>query len=69
MLKIRFRKVFNLAFQAVSCYPSRVTKELFDSCMTNFKSTEKIHVTIMIAEAKIQAQLLYALKAVNEYLK
>ena len=37
--------------------------------MTDFKPSEKIHVTLMIAEAKIQAQLLYALRAVDDYLK
>jgi len=68
-LRFLFDEPLRKFVKAIACYPSKITKDLYDSCMKNFMESEKIHVTIMAAEAKIQAELLYALRAVNSYLK
>ncbi|TGZ31901.1 Sestrin-like protein [Temnothorax longispinosus] len=46
------------------CYPERVTKRDYDRVMREFKHSEKVHVNLMILEARMQAELLYALRAV-----
>ncbi|CAB0033965.1 unnamed protein product [Trichogramma brassicae] len=50
------------------CYPERVTKRDYDRVMREFKHSEKVHVCLMILEARMQAELLYALRAVMRYM-
>ncbi|XP_043495614.1 uncharacterized protein LOC122519895 [Polistes fuscatus] len=50
------------------CYPERVTKKDYDRVMREFKHSEKVHVNLMILEARMQAELLYALRAVMRYM-
>ncbi|KAK0085414.1 hypothetical protein PV325_005262 [Microctonus aethiopoides] len=45
------------------CYPERVTKRDYNRVMREFKHSEKVHVSLMILEARMQAELLYALRA------
>lgn len=50
------------------CFPSRVRKEDCDRVMPEFWRSEKIHVNLMITEARMQASLLYALRAVMKFM-
>ncbi|KAL8578136.1 hypothetical protein ACOMHN_055455 [Nucella lapillus] len=54
--------------KTITCYPERVTKKDYESVMREFKHSEKVHVNFMITEARMQAELLYALRAVNRYM-
>lgn len=37
--------------------------------MKGFRSSEKVHVIIMVAEARLQAEILYAMRTLMEYMK
>ncbi|BES88051.1 PA26 p53-induced protein (sestrin) [Nesidiocoris tenuis] len=50
------------------CYPERVTRKDYDRVLREFKHSEKVHVNIMVLEARMQAELLYALRAVMRYM-
>nr|CAD7452350.1 unnamed protein product [Timema tahoe] len=50
------------------CYPERVTKKDYDRVLREFKHSEKVHVNLMVLEARMQAELLYALRAVMRYM-
>jgi sestrin len=50
--------------KTVCCYPERITKTDYDNVMREFKHSEKVHVNLMIMEAKLQAELLYGLRTV-----
>jgi hypothetical protein len=54
--------------KTVCCFPSRVRKEDQDRVMPEFWRSEKIHVNLMITEARMQASLLYALRAVMKFM-
>ncbi|KAG1659629.1 Sestrin-1 [Nymphon striatum] len=54
--------------KTVCCYPEKTTKKEYDSVMREFKHSEKVHVNLMILEARLQAELLYALRAVMQYM-
>lgn len=54
--------------KTVCCYPERTTKKDYDSVMREFKHSEKVHVNLMALEARFQAELLYALRAVMRYM-
>ncbi|CAH1407802.1 unnamed protein product [Nezara viridula] len=54
--------------KSVCCFPERVTKVDYDRVLREFKHSEKVHVNIMVLEARMQAELLYALRAVMRYM-
>ncbi|PVD28225.1 hypothetical protein C0Q70_10812 [Pomacea canaliculata] len=54
--------------KTVTCYPERIARKDYDGVMREFKHSEKVHVNLMITEARMQAELLYALRAVNRYM-
>ncbi|XP_064629105.1 sestrin-1-like isoform X2 [Lineus longissimus] len=54
--------------KTVTCYPEQTTKKDYDSFMLEFKDSEKVHVNLMLLEARLQAELLYALRAITRYM-
>lgn len=50
------------------CYPERLTRRDYDRVMREFLHSEKIHVNLMILEARMQAELMYALRAMMRYM-
>ncbi|XP_013784844.1 sestrin homolog isoform X2 [Limulus polyphemus] len=54
--------------KTLCCYPERTTKSDYDNVMREFRHSEKVHVNIMMLEARMQAELLYALRAIMRYM-
>lgn len=44
--------------KTVTCYPERLTKKDYDNVMKEFKHSEKVHVNLMLLEARLQGELL-----------
>ncbi|KAF4530275.1 hypothetical protein B566_EDAN007316 [Ephemera danica] len=65
MFGIRSLKAF---IKSACCFPERVTKRDYDSVLREFKHSEKVHVNLMVLEARMQAELLYALRVVMRYM-
>ncbi|CAG9539709.1 unnamed protein product [Cercopithifilaria johnstoni] len=45
------------------CHPHEMTDSLRQSVMINFKSCEKVHVLLIVMEARLQAELIYFFRA------
>ncbi|XP_059838964.1 sestrin-1 isoform X1 [Hypanus sabinus] len=54
--------------KTVVCSPSKTTKRMYDSFWRQFKHSEKIHINLLLMEARMQAELLYALTALTRHL-
>jgi sestrin len=54
--------------KTVTCFPERISKKDYDSFMREFRHSEKVHVNLMLLEARLQAELLYALRAIMRYM-
>ncbi|XP_073193752.1 sestrin-3 isoform X2 [Lepidochelys kempii] len=54
--------------KTVTCYPERTTKRMYDSYWRQFKHSEKVHLNLLLMEARMQAELLYALRAITRHL-
>ncbi|KAK8731214.1 hypothetical protein OTU49_007490 [Cherax quadricarinatus] len=55
--------------KTVSCYPEQLTcADPAASIMKGFLQSEKIHVMILVLEARLQAELLHGLRALGQYL-
>ncbi|XP_055601644.1 sestrin homolog [Uranotaenia lowii] len=50
------------------CFPERITKTDYDSILVELQHSEKVHVNLMIMEARNQAELLYALREIMRYM-
>eukprot|EP00092_Neocalanus_flemingeri_P025077 GFUD01027193.1.p1 GENE.GFUD01027193.1~~GFUD01027193.1.p1 ORF type:complete len:477 (-),score=107.48 GFUD01027193.1:237-1583(-) len=51
--------------KTASCYPEQCSKQEYNSIMKDFKTSEKIHLLMLVGEAKLQSSLLYSMKAVS----
>ncbi|MBN3306759.1 SESN3 protein, partial [Amia calva] len=54
--------------KTVTCYPERTTRRMYDSYWRQFRHSEKVHVNLLLMEARMQAELLYALRAITRYM-
>ncbi|ETE69320.1 Sestrin-2, partial [Ophiophagus hannah] len=54
--------------KTVACYPEKTTKRMYTHFWRHFKHSEKVHVNLLLLEARMQAALLYALRAITRYM-
>lgn len=55
--------------KTVSCYPERLTGgEATTTIMKGFQQSEKVHVMVLVLEARLQAELLHGLRSLGHYL-
>uniref|UniRef100_A0A5F8GE30 Sestrin 1 n=1 Tax=Monodelphis domestica TaxID=13616 RepID=A0A5F8GE30_MONDO len=59
---------FKVYIKTVVCTPEKATKRMYDSFWRQFKHSEKVHVNLLLIEARMQAELLYALRAITRYM-
>lgn len=59
---------FKVYIKNVVCSPQKTTKRMYDSFWRQFKHSEKVHVNLLLMEARMQAELLYALRAITWYM-
>ncbi|XP_033874492.1 sestrin-1-like isoform X3 [Acipenser ruthenus] len=59
---------FKAYIKTVVCSPEKTTKRMYDSFWRQFKHSEKVHVNLLLMEARMQAELLYALRAITHYM-
>ncbi|XP_069479035.1 sestrin-2 isoform X2 [Ambystoma mexicanum] len=54
--------------KTVACYPEKTNKRLYTGFWRHFRHSEKVHVNLLLLEARMQAALLYALRAITRYM-
>uniref|UniRef100_A0A3Q3W454 Uncharacterized protein n=1 Tax=Mola mola TaxID=94237 RepID=A0A3Q3W454_MOLML len=57
-----------LYIKAVACFPDATKTPVCPLSMAPLKSSERIYVNLLIMEARLQAELLYALRAITQYM-
>ncbi|RVE67369.1 hypothetical protein OJAV_G00102420 [Oryzias javanicus] len=57
-----------LYIKAVACFPDATKTLMCPLSLTASKSSERIHINLLIMEARLQAELLYALRAITQYM-
>uniref|UniRef100_A0A8C3SK10 Sestrin-3 n=1 Tax=Chelydra serpentina TaxID=8475 RepID=A0A8C3SK10_CHESE len=61
-------RMLKVYIKTVTCYPEKTSPEMFRRFWKQFKHSEKVHVNLLILEARMQAELLYALRAITQYM-
>ncbi|XP_048413942.1 sestrin-1-like isoform X2 [Stegostoma tigrinum] len=54
--------------KTVACYPEKTTKRMYLGFWRHFRHSEKVHINLLLLEARMQAALLYALRAITRYM-
>ncbi|TKS72245.1 Sestrin-1 [Collichthys lucidus] len=57
-----------LYIKAVACFPDATKTPVCPLSWAPLKTSERIHVNLLIMEARLQAELLYALRAITQYM-
>jgi sestrin len=52
----------------VACFPDRIIRNDFENIGVDLRPEEKCHVALLAAEARKQAELLYGLHVVMQYM-
>ncbi|XP_067337486.1 sestrin-1 isoform X3 [Channa argus] len=59
---------FKIYIKTMVCSPEKTTKRMYESFWRQFQHSEKVHVNLLLMEARMQAELLYALRAITCYM-
>ncbi|KAK0147643.1 Sestrin-1 [Merluccius polli] len=59
---------FKIYIKTMVCIPENTTKRMYESFWRQFQHSEKVHVNLLLMEARMQAELLYALRAITRYM-
>lgn len=54
--------------KTVTCHPERVTRQLYNDFWRQFKHSEKVHLNLLLLESRLQAALLYGLRAITRFM-
>ncbi|XP_053469214.1 sestrin-2 [Ictalurus furcatus] len=54
--------------KTVACHPEKTTLRMYSTFWRQFRHSEKVHVNLLLMEARLQAALLYALRAITRYM-
>ncbi|KAM6959344.1 sestrin-2 [Aplochiton taeniatus] len=62
----RSLKVF---VKTMACHPEQTTARVYHSFWRHFRHSEKVHANLIVMEARLQAALLYTLRAITHYMR
>jgi len=54
--------------KVVACYPDTMSRTDYSCLAADFSQSEKVHINIMILEARMQSELLYGLRAISKHM-
>ncbi|XP_051994038.1 B-cell receptor CD22-like [Xyrauchen texanus] len=56
---------FKVYIKTMVCSTEKITKRMYESFWRQFQHSEKVHVNLLLMDASMQAELLYALRAIT----
>ncbi|XP_034016854.1 sestrin-2 isoform X2 [Thalassophryne amazonica] len=62
----RSLKVF---VKTMACHPQQTTARIYHAFWRHFRHSEKVHASLIVIEARLQAALLYTLRAITHYMR
>ncbi|XP_038581797.1 sestrin-2 isoform X1 [Micropterus salmoides] len=62
----RSLKVF---VKTMACHPEQTTARIYHAFWRRFRHSEKVHANLIVMEARLQAALLYTLRAITHYMR
>ncbi|XP_061123220.1 sestrin-2 isoform X2 [Syngnathus typhle] len=55
--------------KTMACHPEQTTAHIYHAFWRHFRHSEKVHANLIVLEARMQAALLYTLRAITHYMR
>uniref|UniRef100_A0AAQ5XEF0 Sestrin 2 n=1 Tax=Amphiprion ocellaris TaxID=80972 RepID=A0AAQ5XEF0_AMPOC len=55
--------------KTMACHPEQTTARVYHAFWRHFRHSEKVHANLIVMEARLQAALLYTLRAITHYMR
>uniref|UniRef100_A0A3Q1GL96 Sestrin 2 n=1 Tax=Acanthochromis polyacanthus TaxID=80966 RepID=A0A3Q1GL96_9TELE len=55
--------------KTMTCHPEQTTARVYHAFWRHFRHSEKVHANLIVMEARLQAALLYTLRAITHYMR
>lgn len=67
-VNVLLERALKVYVKTVACHPEQTTARIYASFWRLFRHSEKVHLNLLLMEARLQAALLYTLRAITRYM-
>ncbi|XP_060948766.1 sestrin-2 isoform X3 [Limanda limanda] len=68
-VNVLLERSLKLFVKTMACHPEQTTARIYHSFWRHFRHSEKVHANLIVMEARLQAALLYTLRAITHYMR
>ncbi|XP_061598587.1 sestrin-2 isoform X1 [Cololabis saira] len=68
-VNVLLQRSLKLFVKTMACHPEQTTAQIYHTFWRHFKHSEKVHANLIVMEARLQAALLYTLRAITHYMR
>ncbi|XP_022603375.1 sestrin-2-like isoform X2 [Seriola dumerili] len=68
-VNVLLERTLKVFVKTMACHPEQTTARIYHSFWRHFRHSEKVHANLIVMEARLQAALLYTLRAITHYMR
>ncbi|XP_033492025.1 sestrin-2 isoform X1 [Epinephelus lanceolatus] len=68
-VNVLLERSLKLFVKTMACHPEQTTARIYHAFWRHFRHSEKVHANLIVMEARLQAALLYTLRAITHYMR
>ncbi|KAF3707503.1 Sestrin-1 [Channa argus] len=68
-VNVLLERSLKLFVKTMACHPEQTTARIYNAFWRHFRHSEKVHANLIVMEARLQAALLYTLRAITHYMR
>ncbi|KAK5605110.1 hypothetical protein CRENBAI_026532 [Crenichthys baileyi] len=68
-VNVLLERALKVFVKTMACHPEQTTAHIYHAFWRHFRHSEKVHANLIVMEARLQAALLYTLRAITYYMR
>ncbi|XP_068188549.1 sestrin-2 isoform X2 [Antennarius striatus] len=68
-VNVLLERALKVFVKTMACHPEQTTTRIYHAFWRHFRHSEKVHANLIVMEARLQAALLYTLRAITYYMR
>lgn len=68
-VNVLLERALKVFVKTMACHPEQITARIYHAFWRHFRHSEKVHVNLIVMEARLQAALLYTLRGITHYMR
>ncbi|XP_023267908.1 sestrin-2-like isoform X2 [Seriola lalandi dorsalis] len=68
-VNVLLERTLKVFVKTMACHPEQTTARIYHAFWRHFRHSEKVHANLIVMEARLQAALLYTLRAITHYMR